>query len=80
MPRLFQSVRLPLTLSMHEHCDSINWKKSKAEIFPRLCLICGHLFNNYLVLDSGVETVIKRSHAPEGQQLDVKPYYPFLEN
>lgn len=58
----------------------LNWKKSKAEIFPRLCLICGHLFNNYLVLDSGVETVIKRSHVLERQQLDVKPYYPFLEN
>ena len=31
-------------------------------------------------MDSGVETVIKRSHALEGQQLDVEPYYPFLEN
>ena len=45
-----------------------------------MCLICGHLFNNYLFLDSGVETVIKRSHVLERQQLDVKPYYPFLEN
>ena len=42
--------------------------------------MCGHIFNNYLVLDSGVETVIKRSHVLERQQLDVKPYYPFLEN
>ena len=31
-------------------------------------------------MDSGLETVIKRSHVLERQQLDVKPYYPFLEN
>ena len=31
-------------------------------------------------MDSGVETVIKRSQVLERQQLDVKPYYPFLEN
>ena len=31
-------------------------------------------------MDSGVETVIKRSHVLERKQLDVEPYYPFLEN
>ena len=31
-------------------------------------------------MDSGVETVIKRSHVLEREQLDVEPYYPFLEN
>ena len=59
---------------------TLTGRNLKLRFFPRLCLICGHLFNNYLVLDSGVETVIKRSHVLERQQLDVKPYYPFLEN
>ena len=59
---------------------TLTGRNLKLRFFPRLCLICGHLFNNYLVLDSGVETVIKRSHVLERQQLDVKPYYPFPEN
>ena len=59
---------------------TLTGRNLKLRFFPRLCLICGRLFNNYLFLDSGVETVIKRSHVLERKQLDVEPYYPFLEN
>lgn len=32
-----------------------------------------------MLLDAGVETVIKRSHVLEEQNLDVRPHYPFLQ-
>ena len=50
-------------------------------LFLDFKIACPPFINPFTFLPSiGVQSVIKRSHVLDGQKLNVKPHYPFLEN